>query len=292
MKDIFNTLKNNVSYFFRLIKENYCYNGIGIDESILMKFNNTSNFKVMTFNIRRDAVGDGENNWIYRRDSIINMIIDNAPDVICFQEVMPNAAKYLIHKLSKYYDNYGIETFTNKDISKSNLIFGEGLFIMWRKDLFEVENKRISKLFDGRKINLRRFIEVRLKNIITGEYINVINTHLCHKSKTARDKSVELLYNYVKTLNNKFYLCGDFNTSKTLEDSKISLLLTDYSYNYGKSQNETTTNSFGKSISNHIIDYIFSNDELYIYKIITDSYGIKYLSDHYPVLNIYKCSSK
>lgn len=290
MKNIFNTLKNNISYFFRLIKENYCYNGI--DKSILMKFNDTSNFKVMTFNVRRDTVEDGKNNWIYRRDPIINMIIDNVPDVICFQEVMPNTAKYLIHKLSKYYDNYGIEIFTNKDISKSNFIFGEGLLIMWRKDLFEVENKRVIKLFDGRKINLRRFIEVRLRNTISGEYINIINTHLCHKSKIARDKSFEFLYNYVKTLNNKFYLCGDFNTSNTIEISKISLLLTDYSYNYRKSQNDTTINLFGKSISNHIIDYIFSNDELYIYKTITDSYGINYLSDHYPVLNIYKYYSK
>lgn len=290
MKNIFNTLKNNVSYFLRLIKENYCYNDI--DESISIKFNNTSNFKIMTFNVRRDTVKDEKNNWIYRRDPIINMIADNIPDVICFQEVMPNVAKYLIYKLSKYYDNYGIEIFTNKDISESNFIFGEGLLIMWRKDLLEVEDERVIKLYDGRKINLRRFIEVRLRNIITGEYINVINTHLCHKSKTARDKSFELLHNYVKTLNNKFYLCGDLNTSKTLENSKISLFLTDYSYNYRKSQDETTINLFGKSVSNHIIDYIFSNDELYMYKIITDSYGIKYLSDHYPVLNIYKYSSK
>lgn len=275
-----------MKYFWRLIKENFRYNN-KIDNNIIIEFKDSKKFKIMTFNIRRDSNKDGLNNWVYRRDAIIKMIIDNEPDVICFQEVMPTASKYLSFKLSKYYDNYGIEIFTNKNITKSNFIFGEGLLIMWRRDLFKCIDKKIIKLYDGRKINLRRLLDIKLKNNITGKVINVMNTNLCHKSKNARDKSLEFMYKYVNKLNNYFYLCGDFNTSKTLENSKISLFINKYSYNYRKTQDETTINLFGKKIYNHIIDYIFSNNELVMYKTITDSYGVKYLSDHYPVINIY-----
>jgi hypothetical protein len=75
--------------------------------------------------------------------------------------------------LSKYYDNSGVEIFTGREMKKSNFIFGEGLFVMWRKDIFDFKDKKVVKLFDGRKINLRRFIDVTLVDKENNEEIHV-----------------------------------------------------------------------------------------------------------------------
>ena len=279
-------MKNNILYFFRLIKELFCFKKI--DNNVTFDFSQKEKFKVMTFNIRRDVPGDAENNWQYRRDSIIEMIQEYQPDIICFQEVMPTMAKFLIHKLGNYYDNSGVEIFTNREMSKSCFIFGEGLLTMWRKDIFKREKKKkIVKLFDGRKINLRRFMDVELVHKESNKKIHVINTHFCHKSKDAQNKSWVVLKNYVKDFE-RFYACGDYNTDKTYRNVKIHLMMDDYSYNYKKKPSDTTISGYGnKENTGQVIDYIFSNNKLNDFEIITKKYNDRYLSDHFGVINTY-----
>jgi endonuclease/exonuclease/phosphatase family metal-dependent hydrolase len=274
--------ETNISYFFRLLKENFCYNG-KVDNDIMIDFR--EGFRVMTFNIRRDAPGDGENNWQHRRDAAVKAIAKYAPDVICFQECMPTMAKYLIYRLSKYYDNAGVEIFTGREMRKSNLVFGEGLLTMWRKDLFDFKYKKVVKLFDGRWINLRRFMDVGLIVKATGQQVNIINTHFCHKSKEAQNKSYEKLKDYVSKLN-RFYACGDYNSDKTYRNTKINLMMDDYSYNYKKKSSDTTITSYGRNNkTGQVIDYIFSNNELKDFEILCET--DPYISDHNPVVNVY-----
>ena len=285
MKNFLNTLKINILYFFRLIKENFCYNG-KIDNDIIIDFKD--DFKVMTFNLRRDAPGDAENNWQYRRDTVVEAIVKYAPDVICFQECMPTMAKYLIYRLSKYYDNAGVEVFTNREMRKCNLVFGEGLLTMWRKDLFDFDYKKVIKLFDGRKLNLRRMMDVNLIDKSTGKDIHIINTHFCHISKDAQNKSFVVLKDYVKDFE-RFYAAGDYNTDKSYRNTDINLMMNDYSYNYKKQPSDTTICGWGKKTNTgEVIDYIFSNNDLKDFEIIYDKINNKYLTDHYPVINAYK----
>ena len=42
------------------------------------------------------------------------------------------------------------------------------------------------------------------------------------------------------------------------------------------------------AIKKEIIDYIFSNQPLSDFEIITNGYGCGYLTDHYPVCNYYE----
>lgn len=284
MKNFLNTLKVNILYFFRLIKENFCYNG-KIDNDIVIDFKD--DFKVMTFNLRRDVPGDAENNWQYRRDVVVEAIIKYAPDVICFQECMPTMAKYLIHRLSKYYDNAGVEIFTNREMRKCNLVFGEGLLTMWRKDLFDFDYKKVIKIFDGRKINLRRIMDVCLIDKSTRKDVHVINTHFCHMSCDAQNKSFVLLKDYVKYFE-RFYAAGDYNTDKNYKGTNIGIMMNTYSHNYKKKDTDTTINYFGRQKSTKIIDYIFSNNDLKDFEIIYDKINDKYLTDHYPVINKYE----
>lgn len=280
-------MKKNIQYFFRLIKELFCFRKI--DNSITFDFSQKDKFNVMTFNIRRDTPNDKENCWKFRRDSIIEMIQEYEPDIICFQEVMPTMARFLIHKLGNYYDNSGVEVFTNREISKSCLIFGEGLLTMWRKDLFLREKKKnVVKLFDGRIINLRRFMDIELIHKETKEKIHVINTHFCHLNKTTQNKSFAKLDEYVSKLNTRLYICGDFNCDKTYRNTDINIMMDKFSYNYKHQPSDGSMSFFGKKSCNEVVDYIFSNNDLEDFEIITKKYNNKCLSDHYAIINTYK----
>ena len=66
-------------------------------------------------------------------------------------------------------------------------------------------------------------------------------------------------------------------------------MMNDYSYNYKKKSSDTTICGWGKkSDTGEVIDYIFSNNDLKDFDIIYDKINDKYLTDHYPVINIYK----
>lgn len=278
-------MENNVKYFFRLLKENF-KSFKKVDDSVIINFNIDNDLKIMTFNLRRDANGDGIHNWQYRREYVIQTIKEYQPDIICFQEVMPTMAKYLIHKLSRYYDNRGVEIFTNREMNKSNFIFGEGLFTMWRKDKFSFVDKKIEKLYDGRILNLRRFMDITLRYRETE--IHVLNTHFCHINKECQRKSFKKIDEYVSKLNCDFYICGDFNADKTYKNTDIEIFMGKFSYNYKKQITDSTINSFGERTVHDIIDYVFSNQTVKDFNIITDSYEqCKFLSDHNPVIVYY-----
>ena len=51
--------------------------------------------KFVTFNIRCDFGQDGANNFIYRRQLILEKISQETPDIIGFQEVLPHVAAWL-----------------------------------------------------------------------------------------------------------------------------------------------------------------------------------------------------
>ncbi len=48
--------------------------------------------KIVTFNIRCDFGQDGGNNFCFRKPLILEKLRREAPDIICFQEVLPHVA--------------------------------------------------------------------------------------------------------------------------------------------------------------------------------------------------------
>ena len=59
--------------------------------------------KIVTFNIRVDCGNDGIYYFCYRRDLVLEKILKEQPDILCFQEVMPNVAVWLRENLRDYY---------------------------------------------------------------------------------------------------------------------------------------------------------------------------------------------
>ena len=58
--------------------------------------------KLVTFNIRCDWGGDGNNNFCFRKPLILEKLRAEAPDAVCFQEVLPHVAAWLKEALEGY----------------------------------------------------------------------------------------------------------------------------------------------------------------------------------------------
>lgn len=58
--------------------------------------------KVMTFNLRFDTERDGDNAWEHRRELVVDLIRECAPDILGTQEGTPRQLDYLMESLPEY----------------------------------------------------------------------------------------------------------------------------------------------------------------------------------------------
>lgn len=278
-----NDFLKSCKWFFRITKENFIYKPKN-KKCDLVDF--PHQLKIMSFNIRRDVYKDDNNNWKLRKESVIESIKANNPDIICMQEVMPHMAKYLNSELCGCYEQQSLETFTGKDLTKSYCIPGEGLIIFYKKGKFTFKNKKKIKLFDGRFFNMRRALAVTITNNVTGHNLEIINTHFCHKSPEARTKSFNKLLNYYKQSEaSKIFICGDFNCETHQTESGIQIFKDEFTFNI---PDKKGTINFFSGACGKTIDFIFSNCGIKTSIVDRNSYcGKQFTSDHWPVINMY-----
>jgi endonuclease/exonuclease/phosphatase family metal-dependent hydrolase len=250
--------------------------------------------KVMSYNIRLDHAPDGVNRWDMRKDKVATLMNYYEADFIGTQEVLHHQLKYLQENLNGYsYIGVG------RDDGKQA---GEYSCIFYKKDKFELIQQStfwlsptpdsISKGWDAAIVRVCTY--GLFKNKKTKQLFWVFNTHFDHIGKNARVESAKLIIEKIKELNTKSYpviLTGDFNVRP--EDAPII-------YVTGEMQNTRTIsklvhgpletwNAFKFNVKpNGCIDYIFISKDKRMsvskFATITDSYDLKYPSDHLPVM--------
>lgn len=236
---------------------------------------------IMSFNIRRDVISDGKNNWKFRRCAILDMIDCELPTVLCVQECMPHMWKFLKKNTSVQFKGFYTDIIT-KIISL--IPFSEGLCILYSKD-YSCLKKGYIKLSNkfGLDTKYWRICQyVKLFNKHTGQEFWVFNTHLDHKDKQARIEGCKIIHNFIQTncKNETVFICGDFN-----EEINNNWSLFTLAENYKNFQIYTKGTYNGYGNSNRCIDFIFNNyPNIYYARIIEESYGVDYLSDHYPIV--------
>lgn len=252
--------------------------------------------KVMSFNIRLDVKSDGENWWEKRKDKVAALMNYYEADFIGGQEVQHHQLQYLLTQL-KHHSYIGVA----RDDGKED---GEYSCIFYNKDEFTVVQQStfwLSKTPDsvsfGWDAACRRVCTYGLfRSNKTKQLFWVFNTHLDHVGDTARLESVKLITKRINEFNKgKNYpviLSGDFNTRPGDPPAQY---ITQYFQNTRNLSEEPaygpadTWNGF-KFLEkpNGCIDYIFiSNDKRISVKkfaTITDSYDMKYPSDHFPII--------
>lgn len=258
--------------------------------------------KVMSFNIRLDVKSDGENWWEKRKDKVSGLINYYEPDFTGLQEVLHHQLVYLKDSLHGY-GFIGVARDDGKEAGEYSCIF-------YKKDKYTVVQQStfwLSPAPDtpskGWDAALNRVCTYGLfRNNKTRKLLWVFNTHFDHVGKTARLESARLINKKIKELNSKknypVILTGDFNSRP--EDEPVQFIMENMQNTRAISKqvygNADTWNGFKfNEKPNGCIDYIFASHYKYMsvekFATITDSYDMKYPSDHFPVLatiNIYK----
>lgn len=257
--------------------------------------NDSTSLSVMSFNIRvcPDDEADGRNNWMYRRDAVVNMVNQTAPDLIGIQEGLFPQVNFMAENLQDY-ERYGVEREDAQERGEANAIFV-------RKDRLEVMDKGIFWLSETPDTVSRGWdaaynrtvIWVKLREKKSGKELFFLNTHFDHIGDTARIEEGRLIGEKIDELSADrlpVFLTGDFNSNY---DSRYLDPVREYMQNGRETAPETcdynTFNNWGTIAPDgpreSIIDHVFyRNATPSKYEILTGNYGAEFISDHYPIV--------
>lgn len=239
--------------------------------------------KIVTFNLRCGWDEDGINEFRARFGFIVEKMVDEAPDVVCFQEVTERNLPFLQRALPEY----GI-VYNGRDADRR----GEGLATAYR-------SKRVSLLSHdafwtsdtpyvaGSRFPDQSFCPRVCQELVfkreDGYRFRVYNVHMDHISEDARVHQAQFLLPFIakRESDAPLFLMGDFNTTR----EKASYAL--YRENLHDLTEEVggTFHNYGRAETIYQIDFVFTNADGSSYRAYRwedCSNGI-YLSDHYPV---------
>ena len=160
-----------------------------------------SMFRVMTYNIRNSANDRNTKdfNWKGRREDLARAIEMEDPDVIGFQEVLPDQRKWLERRLSEYAFTGEGRNADRKKGESSPVAFKKKRFEAMRTGTFwlsETPDKPGSKSWGAMFPRICTYSV--LKDRVTGRTFSFANTHTDHKSEAAREKGMLLIIERMK----------------------------------------------------------------------------------------------
>ena len=262
---------------------------------------NMDPLKVMSFNI---AVGQGR--WGECKDPIVEMLLDQKPDVVGLQEVgdldwadlitegggkQPWA--YLTSSLSQY-SGYRPDSKTNAILYNTEVFDGSDAGYFYLGENYNTSGTANS--WDGHE---RTAMYMTLTHKATGKKIFFINTHYpMNDNNGGFAKSSALILERIAALNTENHpvvLLGDFNTvisNSAFDKIKETMKNARTAYDTHDNKDLYTYNGWGEKSVDLLnkVDHIWvSSSTLYVHHYTTltqelKQYGdVEYLSDHYPI---------
>ena len=255
--------------------------------------------KVMSYNIRLDVASDNENRWDARKDKVAGLMNFYEADFIGGQEVQHHQLKYLQEKLNGY-SYIGVGRDDGKEAGEYSCIFyKKEKFSLLQQSTFWLSPTpdSVSKGWDAA---FKRVCTFGLfKDLKSKKKFWVLNTHFDHVGLVAREESAKLIIAKIKQLNSRknypVVLMGDFNSRPAdaaityLNQVMLNARVVSKEPAYGPAD---TWNGFKfNEKPDGCIDYIFVSEDRRIsvskFATLTDSYDMKYPSDHLPVLAVF-----
>ncbi len=254
--------------------------------------------KTVTFNIRCSYMGDGINAFVHRAGLIWDTLKKESPDIIGFQEVIPDIYKLLKALLAEDYEIVGQ--------GRENDYGGEGLYVAVKKSTCTIMSSKSywmseTPCIPGSGISNqccnRIFNSVVVKHNILNKVFRIYNLHHdCTWDENIRYKEATIVLNKLaeeEALNPlPLIIMGDFNTRPCEKPIKA---YNEFSAIKLKDLTEHITHTYheyGKYTEDFKIDYIFVS-EYFADKIVEVTpwtrceHGI-YLSDHYPIAAVFE----
>lgn len=248
---------------------------------------------LMTFNIRFDNPGDGDNRWDKRRDYVAQTMLFHQAQVCGLQEALHSQILDLLQRMPGYaFVGVG------RDDGQLKGEFSPILYDTRRLQLLDSGTfwlsetpEKVSKGWDAALPRVATWAKLRDK---TGRKVFfVVNTHFDHVGREARKNSAGLIVQRVQQLagSNRAFIMGDFNAKP--EEAPITVLsqafrdckLLSKMPHFGP---EATFTGFGaKEQEGMRIDYIFSNDatvSVLQHATLSGTWGGRFASDHHAVM--------
>ncbi len=262
----------------------------------LMNFNNKTfaqeNLNIATYNIRYANPGDKGNLWQDRSPHLINLIRFHKIDLFGTQEGLVTQLKDIQQALDFPYIGVGRDQGDDKGEFSAIFYNPEKFQLLEKGDFWLSETpEKPSKGWDASLNRICSWGKFKSDE----ETFYVFNIHFDHIGQKAREESSKLIVKKMGELNSEklpTVLMGDFNVtddnpayaeiveSGWMKDSKLE----SQSPPYGP---EGTFTSFDWDfMPDKRIDYIFVSPEFQVkrYGVLSDHYGKKYPSDHFPVM--------
>ena len=172
--------------------------------------------KVMTYNIRYSAgdVDSPDNNWLSRREALAQLVESEKPDVVGFQEVLPDQRAWLEERFPQYAFSGQGRNADRKNGEASPVAFLKERFSAVTNGTFWLSEKPDEP---GSKSWNAKFPRICtwavLEDKAGGERFSFANTHTDHKSEEAREKGMLLVIQRMKEfgVGAPMVLMGDLN---------------------------------------------------------------------------------
>jgi endonuclease/exonuclease/phosphatase family metal-dependent hydrolase len=250
------------------------------------------NLKIATYNIRFDNPNDTGNLWKDRSPHLFNLLQFHQIEIFGTQEGLYHQLEQIKDALGFKYigvgrDNGGNEgEFSAIFFNPSKLtLLAQGTF--WLSETPDVPSK-------GWDAALNRVCTWGKFKTGKKKAFYVFNIHYDHIGQKAREESSKLVIQKIKEINTAnlpVILMGDFNVTPdnpayltVMENSNLKdTRLTSRTPSIG---NQGTFNGFNwDKLPVGVIDHIFVSPSIVVLRhgILTDNYGKKYPSDHFPV---------
>lgn len=259
------------------------------------------NHRIATFNIRWDNPKDEGNLWKDRVTQVLQLIRFHEIGIVGTQET-------LAHQLLAINEGLGFASIgVGRDDGAEK---GEFSPIHYDPKRYRVEKSGTFWLSSSPEVPSKGW-DAALPRICTwgkfrsseGQYFYVFNVHYDHIGQQAREESSKLVLAKIEEINTEklpVIWMGDFNVSP--ENPAYRVILEDNSWkdtrlisklpSYGP--RGTFTGFDWERLPTDIIDHIFVLGKIEVVRhgILSDNYGKKYPSDHFPVLVEFKLDER
>lgn len=245
-------------------------------------------YKLMSYNIKTympKAIEVENEYWHNRKDHIITQIEQEAPDILCLQEVKSNQYGDLVKVFSSYQSIY-----YHRELDYLN---PEGLAIFYRSDRFNVESVNQFWLSEtpnipsiGWNSHYERFcILAHFIEKSTQQSFWICNTHLDYAKGNLKQKSLDLIDKQL--CHTPSFVLGDFNFQEGSSDYQYANhLFLDTKYQAQLTEDTPTFNNYGRTSRVTICDYIFVKGNCFqieSYHVLNETFDGLYASDHYAI---------
>jgi endonuclease/exonuclease/phosphatase family metal-dependent hydrolase len=247
--------------------------------------------KIISYNLRFASESDPQP-WSRRREPMIELLTELAPDVLGAQEGLDHQLADLMAGLGDHYRLISEHRHDGGTEENSAVIYDSRVVEpvtvrhRWLSDTPDVPG---SKTW-GHTLP-RMYTVVEFRRLADDRHFQLIATHFDHESEPAQIRSAELLIKQIAELDQDqpLILLGDFNAGEDSEPYRMLInsgLRDGYLSAADRGSRTGTFNNYGRPDPDGTrIDWILINDSVTptAARIVDQSPGGQYPSDHLPV---------